>query len=235
MNLSLSWSRPNETLPPCGFALAKQNQISVLIADNHVAMRRGVRSLLATQENVRVIGEAANGRDALKIIENEQPDIAIVDLSLPELNGLDLARAVKREKLPTDVLFSMCDRDEIVSDVLTAGVRGFVLKEESEQHLLAAIDSISVGRPYFSPAISDALLDRLVSAECHMEKSGLTSREREIIQMIAEGKINKVIAFKLGITTKTIETHRMNAMKKLKLRKTADVVRWAIRNHLVEA
>jgi DNA-binding NarL/FixJ family response regulator len=236
VDLSFHRGQPNEVLPPYLSAATGQKLVSVMIADSHDAIRRGVRSLLATQENVHVIAEAANGREALKIAEDEQPDIAIVDLSLPELNGIDFANALKRGRLLTHVLFyTMSNREDVVLDALRAGARGFVLKEESEQHLLAAIDAISIGRPYFSPAISDKLFDRLATVERPMEKTDLTSRERGIIQLIAEGAINKVIASKLGITTKTVETHRMNAMRKLKIRNTAELVRWAIRNHLVEA
>jgi DNA-binding NarL/FixJ family response regulator len=236
VDLPFHLSQPTEVLLPCEFALPRQKRISVMLADSHPAIRRGVRALLERHPDAEVIAEAANGRDALRIAEVEMPDIAIIDSLLPELNALDLIHALKRKRLPTEILlYSMSGRDDLMSDVLKAGARGFVLKEESEQHLLAAIDALWIGRPYFSPAISDKLLDQLNTAEWHSGKANLTSREREILQLIAEGAINKAIAFKLGITTKTVETHRMSAMRRIKARNTADLVRWAIRNNLVEA
>jgi DNA-binding NarL/FixJ family response regulator len=183
-----------------------------------------------------IVGEASNGRQALEIARDKQPDIAIIDYSLPELNGLDLARGMKRVAPRTEILlFTMHDREELVMDVLRAGVRGFVLKSDAEKHLIAAMDALSVRRPYFSGSVSETLLDRFLQSKPEPCASMLTLREREVVQLIAEGRINKEIAHKLDISIKTVETHRASAMHKLKLRTTADLVRYAVRNGIVQA
>jgi DNA-binding NarL/FixJ family response regulator len=209
---------------------------SVIIVDDHDAVRRGVRGVVETAPCYHIVGEASNGREALELARDKQPDIAIIDYSLPELNGLDLAHSMKRVAARTEVLlFTMHDREELIMDVLRAGVRGFVLKSDTEEHLLAALDALSVRRPYFSGAVSQALLDRFLNGKPEVGASALTHREREVVQLIAEGKINKEIAHRLEISVKTVETHRACAMRKLKLRTTADLVRYAVRNNITQA
>jgi DNA-binding NarL/FixJ family response regulator len=209
---------------------------SVMIVDDHDAVRRGVRSVVETTQCYQIVGEASNGRQALDLAKEKQPDIAIIDYSLPELNGLDLAHGMKRVAPRTEILlFTMHDREELIMEVLRAGVRGFVLKSDAEKHLLAALDALSLRRPYFSGAVSETLLDRFLGAKPEPSGSSLTHREREVVQLIAEGRINKEIAHKLDISVKTVETHRASAMHKLKLRTTADLVRYAVRNGIVQA
>jgi DNA-binding NarL/FixJ family response regulator len=208
----------------------------ILIADDHDAVRRGVRTLLESRQDLRVVAEAANGGQALSAARETMPDIAIIDYSLPVLNGRELTVALRRELPRTEVLiYTMYDQESLVLDVLRAGARGFILKSETEAHLLAAIGSLSVHRPYFSSAVSEALLDQFLNARPSSGSGTLTRREREIVQLIAEGKINREIAELLDISVKTVETHRATAMHKLKLRTTADLVRYAVRNHIVEA
>lgn len=208
---------------------------SVMIVDDHDAVRRGVRSVVETAACYRVVGEASNGRQALELARETQPDIAIIDYSLPELNGLDLAHGLKKIAPRTEILlFTMHDREELVMDVLRAGVRGFVLKSDAEKHLLAALDALSLRRPYFSSAVSETLLERFLVTKPEASASALTHREREVVQLIAEGRINKEIAHTLEISVKTVETHRASAMHKLKLRTTADLVRYAVRNGIVQ-
>ena len=208
----------------------------VIIVDDHDAVRRGVRQLLETTPYYPVVGEAANGRSGLELARETRPDIAILDYSVPELNGLDLSHALKRELPRIEILFyTMHDREEIIMDVLRAGIRGFVLKSDTEQHLIAALDALSIRRSYFSGAVSDALLDQFLESKPRCLTGSLTHREREIVQQVAEGRINKEIATRLNISVKTIETHRASAMRKLKLRTTADLVRYAVRNQLVQA
>ena len=208
----------------------------IIIVDDHDAVRRGVRQLLETKPYYVVVGEASNGRAGLELAKETRPDIAIVDYSIPELNGLDLSYALKREFPRIEILlYTMHDREEIIIEVLRAGVRGFVLKSDAEKHLLAALDALSIRRPYFSGAISDTLLDQFLDSKPHPLASSLTHREREVVQQVAEGRINKEIAQRLNISVKTVETHRASAMRKLKLRTTADLVRYAVRNQLIQA
>lgn len=208
---------------------------SVMIVDDHDAVRRGVRSVVETTPCYQIVGEASNGRQALELAREKQPDIAIIDYSLPELNGLDLAHGMRRVAPRTEILlFTMHDREELIMEVLRAGVRGFVLKSDAEKHLLAALDALSLRRPYFSGAVSETLLDRFLDNKPESCASSLTHREREVVQLIAEGRINKEIAHRLDISVKTVETHRASAMHKLKLRTTADLVRYAVRNGIVQ-
>ncbi|MCF2515226.1 response regulator transcription factor [Sphingomonas sp. G124] len=208
----------------------------IMIVDDHGAVRRGVRQLVESKPYYQVVGEAADGRAALAIAQETNPDITILDYSLPELNGLDLAHLLKRTFPRMEILlYTMHDREEIIMDVLRAGVRGFVLKSDTEPHLIAALDALSIHRPYFSNAISETLLEKFLETKPQPCASSLTHREREVVQQIAEGRINKEIAEILGISVKTVETHRASAMHKLKLRTTADLVRYAIRNNIVQA
>ena len=208
----------------------------IIIVDDHDAIRRGVRQLLETKPYYQIVGEAPDGRSGLELAREVRPDIAIVDYSIPELNGLDLSHALKREFPRIEILlYTMHDREEIIMAVLRAGVRGFILKSDAERHLIAALDALSIHRPYFSGAISDALLHQFLDSKPQALASSLTHREREIVQQVAEGRINKEIAQRLNISVKTVETHRASAMRKLKLRTTADLVRYAVRNQLIQA
>jgi len=207
----------------------------IIIVDDHDAVRRGVRQLLETKPYYQVVGEASDGRSALELARQTRPDIAILDYSVPELNGFDLSHALKREFPRIEILiYTMHDREEIIMDVLRAGVRGFVLKSDTEKHLIAALDALSIHRSYFSGAISDALLNQFLESKPASLASSLTHREREVVQQVAEGRINKEIAQRLNISVKTVETHRASAMRKLKLRTTADLVRYAVRNQLIQ-
>ena len=208
---------------------------AVLLADDHNVVRRGVRTLLEARPALNIVAEASKGREALELARENRPDIAIIDYSLPELNGLDLTIALKRELPRIEVLvYTMHDREDLVLEVLRAGARGYVLKMDPESELLAAVDALSIHRPYFSGAISETLLDRFLESTPNA-RSTLTDREREVVQLIAEGKINKEISRVLNISVKTVETHRASAMRKLKLRTTAELVRYAVRNNIVEA
>lgn len=208
----------------------------ILIADDHEAIRRGLKSFVETRPEWRVVAEASDGRQALELARQTRPDIAILDYSLPLMNGLDLTRAIKHDFPRTEILiFTMHDREDIVTAVLRAGARAYVLKSDSEQHLLAALDALAIGRPYFSCEVSETLLEYFIDHGNKTAKQGiLTQREREIVQLIAEGKINKEISHLLGISVKTVETHRAAAMHKLKIKTTAELVRYAVRNNIVQ-
>jgi DNA-binding NarL/FixJ family response regulator len=208
----------------------------IMIVDDHDAVRRGLRSLIESRPNYVVVAEASDGRMALKAAAEHQPDIAVLDYSLPELNGLDLSHQLKRSYPKLEILiYTMHDREDVIMEVLRAGVRGFVLKSDTERHLISALDALSIHRPYFSGAVSETLLDKFLESKPQPSASSLTHREREIVQLIAEGRINKEIARLLNISVKTVETHRASAMHKLKLRTTADLVRYAIRNSIIQA
>jgi DNA-binding NarL/FixJ family response regulator len=209
--------------------------LRILIADDHQAIRQGVRTFLENREGWQIAGEASNGREALLLARATQPDIAVLDYSLPLMNGLELTRAIKRELPRTGILiYTMHDQESILTEVLRAGARGYVLKADPSSHLVSAVEAIADGKPYFSPAISEALLDQFVELrQGNSNVSKLTSREREVVQLIAEGKINKQVAYILDVSVKTVETHRAAAMHKLKLRTTAELVLYAVRNHIV--
>ncbi|TCM20864.1 LuxR family two component transcriptional regulator [Novosphingobium sp. PhB165] len=208
----------------------------IVIADDHEAIRLGVRSTLSVNPDWRIVGEASNGRDALELIRSTQPDIVILDYSLPMMNGLEVTRAVKRELPRVEILiFTMHDREDILAELLTAGVRGYLLKSDATKHLISAVEALAVRRPYFSGNVSQTLLDRFVEASTRSSSSSqLTTREREIVQLIAEGRLNKEIAGILGLSIKTVETHRASAMHKLDIKTTAGLVRYAVRNNIIE-
>ena len=208
----------------------------ILIADDHDLIRRGVRTLIEQRPNWQVVAEATTGREALQLARDTVPDIAIIDYSLPELNGRDLTVELHRLLPRLEILiYTMHDREDMILDVLHAGARGFVLKSDSEQDLLSAVDALAVHRPFFSGSISETLLTQYLRSRPQPTSSTLTHREREVVQLIAEGKINKQVAQLLNISIKTVETHRATAMQKLNVRTTAELVRYAVRNNIVSA
>jgi DNA-binding NarL/FixJ family response regulator len=205
--------------------------IRILVADPYPVIARGIRNLVETKDYYRVVGEAQNGRDALRLASELVPQIAIVAYSLPELNGIELAHEMKRINPEIGVLlYTMHDRDETLSEAIRAGIRGLVLKSEPESYLLAALDAISLNQPFYSGTMSDEMMDR--HAKSH-PASILSHREREIVQLIAEGRTNKEAAHLLGVNCKTVETHRSHALKKLNLRTVSDLVRYAFRNKII--
>jgi DNA-binding NarL/FixJ family response regulator len=208
----------------------------VMIADDHDVVRRGVKVLLEARPNLQLVAEASNGREAVDAARETRPDIAILDYSMPELNGYELTIALKRELPRIEILiYTMHHHESVVIDVLRAGARGFILKSEPGEHLFAAVEALAVHRPYFSGGVSEALLEQFLKSKPESALSALTHRERMVVQLIAEGKINKQIGGLLDISVKTVETHRAAAMHKLKLRSTAELVRYAIRNNMIEA
>ena len=207
----------------------------ILIVDDHDAIRRGVRQLLENTPYYQVVAEAGDGQTALELAAATRPDIAITDFALPLLNGLDLSRALIRDLRRVEILmYTMHDQENLIMDAFRAGVRAFVLKSDPAPILIAALDALSIHRPYFSGAISDTLLDQVVASKPKSGTFVLTERERQVVQQVAEGYTNKEVAYRLGVSIKTIETHRGNAMHKLGMRTPADLVRYALRNNLVQ-
>jgi DNA-binding NarL/FixJ family response regulator len=209
--------------------------LRILIADDHEIVRKGVRDLIEAHPGWEVCGEAADGQVALEIALREKPDIAVLDVSLPVLNGVALTRRLKQETPATNVLlFTMHDDDETVSGGLAAGARGYVLKTDSERYLEAAISALGANRPYFSAFVSELLLDAAINDRKRSRLESFTIRELEVAQLIAEGNSNKQIARNLEISIKTVESHRSAAMRKAGARTAAEFVRFAIKHNLIQ-
>jgi DNA-binding NarL/FixJ family response regulator len=213
--------------------------LRILVVDDHAIMRRGIRSLLESHEGWEVVGEASTGRDAVEQSRQLRPDLVVMDMSLPELNGLDATRQILKNAPATEVLMlTMHHSEELARDVLQAGARGFILKSDADQNLITAVDTLRQHKPYLTPTVTEFMLDDYVrrrgAAQDQFAWVTVTAREREIIQLVAEGQSNKGVAATLGVSVKTIESHRASIMKKLRLRSVSDLVRYAIRNKIVQ-
>ena len=202
--------------------------IQILLADDHQIMRQGLRGLLE-REGFTVIAEASDGREAVRLAERGHPDVAILDLAMPQLNGLDAARQIVRSSPRTKaILLTMHTEDPYVLEALRSGVGGYVLKTQAAADLLQAIREVTRGAIYLSPGVSRALVDAY-RARTDLPADPLSPREREVLQLVAEGKTTKEVAVALGVSTKTAETHRTRIMEKLDIHETANLVRYAIR------
>ena len=205
----------------------------IVLADDHVLVRQGLRSLLE-RERFQVMGEASDGQEAVRLVETHQPDIAILDISMPTLNGIDAARGLSRSAPKTKViLLTQHEEEQYIHEALEAGVKGYVLKNQVANDLIQAIRQVCRGEFYLSPGISRAVM------EAYRNKSDrpadpLTVRERQVLQLIAEGKSTKDIASLLDISVKTAESHRSRLMRKLDIHETATLVRYAVRRGLVQ-
>jgi DNA-binding NarL/FixJ family response regulator len=213
--------------------------LRILIVDDHAVVRRGVRSLLESQPDWEIAGEATTGRQAVDMAKDLQPDIVVMDLSLPELNGLDATRHILKESPRSEILvLTMHHSEQLAREVLQAGARGYVLKSDADQSLIAAIESLRQRKLFLTSTVTEFMLDdymrRADTSDDGPPKTAVTTREREIIQSLAEGKSNKETASMLGVSVKTIEAHRANIMRKLRLRSVSDLVRYAIRNKIVQ-
>ncbi len=209
--------------------------VRILVADDHDVVRSGVRGILEARAGWEVVAEASDGMAAIQKAVETQPDIAVLDYSLPLANGVEVTRIV-RAKLPKleILIFTMHENEEIIGDLLAAGAKGYLLKSDARQLLVTAVESLAEHRPFFTGKVSEALLETYVS-KYREGRHVLTARERRVVQLIAEGHSNKSIADLLSLSAKTVETHRSSAMRKLNLRSTAALVRYAVRNKLVEA
>jgi len=210
----------------------------ILIVDDHEIVRRGVRTLLESQPGLLICGEAENGRDAIAKAAELRPDLVLVDVGLPELNGLEVARHLRAAWPSVKILvLTVLEADRLVEQLIDAGVNGYVLKSEAGVTLVKAVTLIAAGTDFFTPRLDrviGARLSRHAPAESFASHK-LTRREREVLQLLAEGKSNKEVGVALTITTKTAETHRARIMAKLELHSMADIVRYAIRNHMIDA
>ena len=207
----------------------------ILIADDHDVVRSGLRTILEAQANLEVVAEAADGKEAILKATETEPDVVVLDYCLPLINGIEVTRQIRARLPRTEVLiFTMHDNESVIDQLMKAGARGYLLKSEARRDLITAIESLAVHKPYFTARVSEELLKSFL-AESEGTGSTLTTRERGVVQLIAEGHTNKVVARILDISLKTVETHRANVMRKLALSSSADLVRYAIRNRIVEA
>lgn len=210
--------------------------LRILIADDHEMVRRGVRTLIDDHPLWVVCGEACDGNQALALARQAKPDVAIVDISLPGLNGLALTRALRKECSGVrTVLFTMHGDEETIALALEAGARGYVLKSDGGASLEAAIAALGHDRPYFSSAVSEVLLQLALDEKRRSRVESFTKREVQVVQLIAEGRSNKEIARQLDICAKTVETHRSAGMRKADVRTAAQYVRFAIRQKMIDA
>jgi DNA-binding NarL/FixJ family response regulator len=211
----------------------------ILLVDDHEIVRKGLKSVLETRQDWEMVGEATTGREAVKMVADLKPDVVVMDISMPELNGLEAVRQIVKIAPRTEVLvLTMHESEDLVREVLEAGARGYLLKSDASRHLISAIEALRIHKPYLTSKVNEVILMGYLGGKPPKgETSGgrLTPREREIVQLLAEGLTNKEIASTLHISVKTAETHRTNIMRKLDLHSVSELVRYAVRNHIIEA
>ena len=213
-------------------------RICVLLADDHLVVRKGLRAILERHSGIEVVGEAADGREAVALSENLNPDVVIIDITMPHLNGIDAAaQIVKRNPKIGVVILSVHSDETYILRSLNAGAKGYLLKDSAETDLVKAVDTVAQGKPFFSPAIAETLLEDYMRFlhQRNLQDSFdlLTDREKEILQLLAEGKANKEIAALLNLSVYTVETHRSNLRQKLGLHNTAEIVLYAVRKKII--
>lgn len=211
----------------------------IVLVDDHEIIRKGLRSVIEVRKDWEIVGEATNGREAVKQVEKLRPDVVVMDISMPELNGLEAVRQIVKIAPRTEVLvLTMHESEDLVREVLEAGARGYLLKSDASGQLVTAIDALRVHKPFLTSKVNEVvLMGFLAGKPLKGETSGgrLTPREREIVQLLSEGMTNKEVASTLDISVKTAETHRTNVMRKLDLHSVSELVRYAVRNHIIEA
>jgi len=206
----------------------------ILIVDDHEVVRSGLRSILEAHDGWEVVAEASDGKDAIIQAAKTKPDVAIVDYSLPTMNGVEVTRQIRARVPGAEVLvFTMHDSDVLVGELLAAGARAYLLKSDANQYLISAVESLAVHKPFFTGRVSEQLIETFLSIN-PSKSEGLSPRERVIVQLIAEGHSNKEMGEILNLSVKTIETHRAAVMRKLNVTSAAAIVRYAVRNKLVE-
>ena len=214
--------------------------VRILVADDHDIVRQGLRALLESRPGWEVCGEAATGREAVERARQGKPDVVVLDVSMPELNGLEAARQILQVLPRTEILIlTMHESEEMARQVLGVGVRGYVLKSDAARELVSAVEALAEHKPYLTPRVSQMVLEGYLRGEGGLPPAGslagrLTPREREVVQLLAEGKSNKEVAIRLGISVKTAEAHRGNIMRKLNLHSVAELVHYALRNQIVQ-
>ena len=210
----------------------------VLLADDHAIVRRGLRSLLETEPQMSVVAEAADGHEAIRLAEEHHPDVAILDIGMPPMNGIEVAARLRAiDQPPRVVVLSMHTDESYILRALAAGAQAYLLKDSTDEELLPALRAVASGKPFFSAAVSAALVEDYGR---HLQSRGLTdtfhlltAREREVLQLLAEGRANKEVAALLEVGLSTVETHRANLMQKLNLHNTAEIVLYAVRKGII--
>jgi len=217
--------------------------LRVLVADDHDIVRNGVRTLLEEKPGWEVVAEAADGREAVEKAKLVQPDVTILDLSMPELNGLEAAREILKTVSTKVLILTMYDSDPLIRQTLEAGARGYLLKSDAGRDLVSAVDALRRNKTFFTPKVAQMVLEGYLgrptkeNEDDNGRKNGLrlTARQKQILQLLAEGKSSKEVAVALSISVKTAETHRANIMRRLDCHSVTELVRYAIRNHIIEA
>jgi two-component system, NarL family, response regulator NreC len=214
------------------------NPVRILLADDHIVMRNGLRLLLERQPHLQVVGEAADGRQAVALSESANPDVVIMDIAMPNLNGIEAARQIVNRNPRTAIaILSMHSDESYVIRALKAGARAYLLKDSAEADLLAAVRALTEGKSFFSPAISKILVEdymrQLESRGAEDTYELLTNREREILQLLAEGRTNKEVANMLNLSLYTVETHRMHILQKLNLHSVPELILYAVRKGII--
>lgn len=210
----------------------------ILLADDHLVVRKGLRFVLDREPDMEVVGEAADGKQAVEFVDQLEPDLVVMDIAMPRLGGIDAAGQIcKKHARVSVIILSMYFDEEYIVRALSAGAKGYLLKDSAEEELVAAIRSVSNGKPFFSPAITSMLLDDYLR---QLQQRGLTDsyellsdREKEVLHLLAEGKTNKDVATILQISPYTVETHRNHIMQKLNLHNTAEIVLYAVRKKII--
>jgi DNA-binding NarL/FixJ family response regulator len=215
--------------------------LRLLIADDHEVVRKGLRSLLESQPGWQVTAEASDGREAVEKAKETKPDVTVLDIGMPALNGLEAARQmIKNDARAKILILTMHESDPLIREVLDAGARGYVLKSDAGRDLVTAVNAVRSNKTFFTAKVAQIVLDGYLDKkpkklEPDSAHSRLTPRQREIVQLLAEGKSSKEVAVALGLSVKTAETHRANIMRRLDCHSVSELVRYAVRNNIIEA
>jgi DNA-binding NarL/FixJ family response regulator len=214
--------------------------VRILVVDDHDIIRRGLKQLLTSRPGWEVCGEAKTGREAVALAEQLQPDIVVMDVSMPELDGLEAARKINKLFPKMGILIlTLHFSDQLVRDIVAAGARAYILKSDAARDLVVGVEALANQQTFFTPRAADVLLNAFSRKNSQLDlrvlnRSRLTPREREIVKLLAEGKTSREAALALGISVKTAETHRANIMRKLEVHSVSEVVRYAVKNHIIE-
>ena len=211
----------------------------ILIADDHDVVRAGLRQLLLERKGWEVCGEASTGRHAVAMAVELKPDVVVMDIAMPELNGLEAARQIKKSLPKTEiVVLTLHLSDQLAYEIINAGIRGYVLKSDANRDLVSAVEAVGMHRPFFTAKVSEMMMEGLRGDKPrdgqNDARGRLTGRQREIVQLLAEGKTSKEVAVALNISVKTAETHRANIMRRLELHSVSELVRYAVKNQIIE-
>jgi DNA-binding NarL/FixJ family response regulator len=214
--------------------------VRILVVDDHDLVRRGLKQLLASRQGWEVCGEAKTGREAVTLAEQLQPEIVVTDVSMPEMNGLEAVRKIHKLFPKIEILIlTLHFSDQLVREIVAAGARAYILKSDAARDLVSAVEALANHQTFFTARAAEVLLNSFSRRNSQLDSKvlaqrRLTPREREIVQLLAEGKTNKEVAGALGISVKTAETHRANIMRKLEVHSVSEVVRYAVKNHIIE-